>query len=113
MISPVLMPQQHQQSKQKNTSDKKPYKSLTIYTVDGMPVVKSSYSEIKTGETILKTSGNNHHLTKIGKPRMFGKCVTCLKRTHKNHAALSKITTYCPQCPGGVWMCEDCFDKAH
>ncbi|XP_011198633.2 modifier of mdg4 isoform X12 [Bactrocera dorsalis] len=113
MISPVLMSQQHQQSKQKNTSDKKPYKSLTIYTVDGMPVVKSSYSEIKTGETILKTSGNNHHLTKIGKPRMFGKCVTCLKRTHKNHAALSKITTYCPQCPGGVWMCEDCFDKAH
>ncbi|CAD6994046.1 modifier of mdg4 isoform X13 [Ceratitis capitata] len=85
----------------------------SIHSVHGLTVFKSSYSEVKSGETILKTSWNNHHLTKVSKKRMRGKCVSCLKVAGGNHMGIQSVTTYCPQCPGGVWMCIECFDKSH
>ncbi|XP_036323591.1 uncharacterized protein LOC118737286 [Rhagoletis pomonella] len=104
VISEDLASQQQQQSRQKAA----PVEQLHL-----LPFTKSLYSEVKTGETILKTSWNNHKLTKISKPRMRGKCVHCLKKASGDQPDLNKITTYCPQCPGGLWMCLECFDQAH
>ncbi|XP_017475187.1 PREDICTED: modifier of mdg4 isoform X8 [Rhagoletis zephyria] len=104
VISEDLASQQQQQSRPKAA----PVEQLHL-----LPFTKSLYSEVKTGETILKTSWNNHKLTKISKPRMRGKCVHCLKKASGDQPDLNKITTYCPQCPGGLWMCLECFDQAH
>ncbi|XP_054726122.1 modifier of mdg4 isoform X11 [Anastrepha obliqua] len=109
----VSRQQEQQQTNHKTAPAKTIEKAPVVYTVDGMPIIKSSYSEIKTGETVLRTSWNNHHLTKISKPRMRGKCVHCLKKAPGVQMSLSRINTYCPECPGGVWMCLYCFNEVH
>ncbi|XP_067618553.1 modifier of mdg4-like isoform X10 [Eurosta solidaginis] len=99
----------------KRVADLKSPATCTTVEVEGMPVTQTVYSEVKSGEMVLKTSTNNHHLTKVNKPRMRGKCIYCLKNQNqdRNELTIPEIRTYCPKCPGSAWMCFHCFDKLH
>lgn len=94
-------------------------------------------------ENILKQTKDGHSLVMVKRTRVKGKkillellhecpyyvlpntsvlflfykgfCVECIKQKNdpmyrKN---LGKIITHCPQCPGGSWICEPCFDRTH
>lgn len=66
-------------------------------------------------ENVIKTMGN-HSLILLRRPRTKGQCVECLRKRKsdpKLSRTLPKITTYCITCPGGNWMCEQCFDDMH
>lgn len=66
-------------------------------------------------ENVLKRTKSGHSLVMVKRTRVKGFCVECIKRKndpmYKKH--MSKIITHCPQCPGGVWICEECFDRTH
>uniref|UniRef100_D3TPL6 BTB domain-containing protein n=1 Tax=Glossina morsitans morsitans TaxID=37546 RepID=D3TPL6_GLOMM len=71
------------------------------------------HKELNHADEVIKTSKNQHSFSVINRPRWFGRCVYCLKKPNVDRKKLVKITTYCPQCPGGCWTCEQCFDERH
>lgn len=78
------------------------------------PKVKTVSSNIDPGN-VVKQLNNGHSLVLLKRNRVKGFCVECIKKnpspTFKN--SMPKIFTYCPKCPGGNWICEDCFDEKH
>lgn len=94
-------------------------KAITARKVDAlinlkMPIAKISSTQIDP-ENILKESSNGHALVHIRRARIRGFCVECIKRNPdpKYKKNMLKIYTYCPQCPGGNWICEKCYDEVH
>lgn len=66
-------------------------------------------------ENVLKRTKTGHSLVMVKRTRVKGFCVECIKRNNdpmykKN---MTKIITHCPRCPGGVWICSECFDRTH
>lgn len=76
------------------------------------PISISETENYMNPENIVKTASNGHVLMLIKKSRLKGICVECLKRSNGT-GKFSKIISHCPQCPGGVWLCEPCFDRTH
>lgn len=72
-------------------------------------------SEIINPDNVLKRTKTGHSLVMVKRTRVKGFCVECIKQKndpkYKQH--MEKIITHCPQCPGGNWICNDCFDRTH
>lgn len=66
-------------------------------------------------ENILKQTKGGHSLVMVKRKRVKGHCVECIKQKNDPlyKKSMNKIITHCPQCPGGVWICEPCFDRTH
>lgn len=60
-------------------------------------------------------SMGKHQLITINRPRVKGFCVECIKKNQDPHykSNMIRIRTYCPECPGGNWICETCFVEYH
>lgn len=73
------------------------------------------HARLARPENIIKQLSNGHALVSIKRTRLKGFCVSCIKRLGRPDykAMLFKVTTNCPACDGGVWICEDCFDRDH
>lgn len=56
-----------------------------------------------------------HKLITINRPRVKGFCVECIKKNQDPDykSNMKRICTYCPECPGGNWICEPCFVDFH
>lgn len=76
------------------------------------PISLSETSNYMDPQNIIKTAKNGHVLMLIKKSRLKGICVQCLKKSDGTKK-FPKIISHCPQCPGGVWLCEPCFDRCH
>lgn len=70
-------------------------------------------NQLNNPKAILKTAPNDHTLSVVKRKRLLGLCVYCLKKPNADKKKLPKITSFCPKCPGGCWMCEPCFDEIH
>lgn len=71
---------------------------------------------VDNAETVIKIHGpTGHELVLLKRTRVKGFCVRCIKKQNDPDykTTLTKVTTYCPQCPGGAWICEKCFDEFH
>ncbi|XP_063705183.1 modifier of mdg4-like isoform X11 [Culicoides brevitarsis] len=66
-------------------------------------------------ENVIKQLSNGHALLAVKRVRVRGFCVCCIKTLGQPNfkKVLSKVVTHCPACPGGIWICEACFDKEH
>lgn len=68
-------------------------------------------------KNIIKKELTGHSLAVINRPRVKGFCVECIKKKGEKDQdykkTMTKITTYCPGCPGGNWICELCFMQTH
>lgn len=66
-------------------------------------------------ENIIKQLSNGHALLAVKRTRLKGFCVSCIKQLGRPDykSVLSKVTTNCPACDGGIWICEPCFDREH
>ncbi|XP_031625158.1 modifier of mdg4-like isoform X31 [Contarinia nasturtii] len=67
-------------------------------------------------DNVLKRTKTGHCLVLVKRPRVKGYCVECIKRNKDKRyykKNLGKIITHCPQCPGGDWICNECFDRTH
>lgn len=66
-------------------------------------------------ENIIKQTKGGHSLVMVKRTRVKGFCVECIKRKNDPmyKKTMAKIITHCPQCPGGSWICEPCFDRTH
>lgn len=64
---------------------------------------------------LIKSAPNGHSLVLLRRTRVKGFCVECIKKkSDPNYKkTMAKIITYCPACPGGIWLCEPCFDEKH
>lgn len=60
-------------------------------------------------------SMGKHQLITINRPRVKGFCVECIKKNQDPDykSNMKRIRTYCPECPGGNWICEPCFIDYH
>lgn len=76
------------------------------------PIYISETENYMNPMNIVKKADNGHVLMLIKKSRLRGVCVECLKRSNGSEK-FPKIISHCPQCPGGVWLCEPCFDLTH
>lgn len=78
------------------------------------PVVQPSTVRIHP-DNIIKQTKNGHSLVMVKRTRVKGYCVECIKRKNDPlyKKTMGKIITHCPQCPGGSWICEPCFDEVH
>lgn len=76
------------------------------------PISLSETKNYMNPENIVKKAKNGHVLMLIKKSRLRGVCVECLKKSNGTEK-FPKIISHCPQCPGGVWLCEPCFDITH
>lgn len=66
-------------------------------------------------ENVIKRAPNGHALVILNRTRVKGFCVSCIKQKSDPNfkKTMTKITTFCPKCPGGIWICEQCFDDSH
>ncbi|XP_037910023.1 modifier of mdg4 isoform X5 [Hermetia illucens] len=66
-------------------------------------------------ENIICKASDGHMLVLLQMARLKGFCVECIKTSScKNFKMkLMKISTFCPACPGGNWICQSCFKKLH
>lgn len=66
-------------------------------------------------DNIIKHALDGHALVLLQRARVKGFCVSCIKsKSDPNFKkTMKKITTFCPKCPGGSWICEQCFDSSH
>ncbi|XP_062556389.1 modifier of mdg4-like isoform X10 [Armigeres subalbatus] len=91
-------------------------KSARPTVVEPDPDRLTSHSKIKIfKEDIVKQLSNGHALVLIDRIHSQGYCVSCI-RSIKNleyRKQLYKIKTYCSECPGYQWICENCFDSYH
>lgn len=72
-------------------------------------------SSFGRAENVIKCLKSGHLLISLNRVRVKGYCVECIKTTagKEYKSVLQKITTYCPKCPGGNWVCEACFYSIH
>lgn len=68
-----------------------------------------------TSKIVIKSASSGHSLVQLKRTRVKGFCVECIrKKSDPNYKkTMTKIITYCPTCPGGIWLCEPCFDEKH
>lgn len=78
------------------------------------PGIQASTVQIQP-ENVIKQTKNGHSLVMVKRTRVKGFCVECIKRKNDPmyKQTMKKIITHCPQCPGGSWICEPCFDRTH
>ena len=70
-------------------------------------------SQLTSPKAVIKKAQNDHTLSVVNRKRLMGKCVYCLRKPKVDKKQLPKITSFCPKCPEGCWMCEACFDEIH
>lgn len=84
--------------------------------------LKTSFGRVATisdtkadPESVLVELSDGHSLVQLKRTRVKGFCVECIKRKGDPNfrKTMSKITTYCPKCPGGNWICTHCFEATH
>lgn len=73
----------------------------------------SAAAAINVGEIKMEFKG--HTLVELKRKRVKGFCVECIKKKSdpQYKKNLPKVITYCPSCPGGIWLCEPCFYEKH
>lgn len=89
-----------------------PKAASTITTV----TTSSATSAVNANpENVIKQTDDGHALVILKRTRVKGFCVECIKKKSDPHykKTMKKIITYCPKCPGGNWICEQCFDETH
>lgn len=96
-------------------TDETSQKSSTILDKIVMePIDKETIqNQLTNPKSVLKKASNDHSLNLVNRKRHFGLCVYCLKKPNVDKKRLVKVATFCPKCPGGCWMCEECFDDIH
>lgn len=70
-------------------------------------------NQLTSPKAIIKRAHNDHTLNVVNRKRLMGLCVYCLRKPGVDKKKLQKITSFCPKCPEGCWMCEACFDEIH
>ncbi|XP_065372589.1 modifier of mdg4-like isoform X4 [Calliphora vicina] len=71
------------------------------------------HNQLTSPKAVIKRAANDHSLNVVNRKRLLGICVYCLRNPNVDKKKLPKITSFCPKCPEGCWMCEPCFDKIH
>lgn len=70
-------------------------------------------TQLTSPKAVIKRANNDHTLNVVNRKRLMGLCVYCLRKPGADKKKLQKITSFCPKCPEGCWMCEACFDEIH
>lgn len=119
-VSKIMINQTEQAQNQQGENITTAIKQLmpTTRTIQYNATVKNLDNPTLSGinpENILKLLSNNHALVVINRPRVKGFCVECIKKKSDPYykKTMIKVKTFCPTCPGGIWICESCFDEVH
>lgn len=99
---------------QKKVVRQEPIVEKTIFKAPAAATVETK--KVENSENTIKIhTPSGHTLVLLKRTRVKGFCVRCIKKQNdpQYKTKLTKVTTYCPQCPGGAWICEKCFDEFH